>query len=498
MAQRQPSRSFLSIIAPHASANSDRSRQVRRRLLTGKKENEGSHPTDKNITSQRSPQPNSFASLFNNNEQNERSRYEYSRRQEKYSARSENQRNQVRAKDRELDKLSQIAQPKNIPARRSATGKLVDNKQGNNQLVNNQPGKNKRKRKPVSPVVYATRMLILGVGLAVISGTALSFLNALGNVSKKTPANTANASQPEKKTPTLIPLSVQQKTENIALKQQLETIAAKYDGLKLHSYFIDLDQGSFVNINGDGALASASTIKVPILVAFFQAVDQGKIRLDEKLTVEEDDIAKGSGDLQHQSSGYQLTALDTAIKMIVISDNTATNMLIKRLGGMTVLNQLFTSWGLKNTVLQNILPDVEGTNTTSAKDLVNILSQVQQGGLVSMKSRDRIFYIMRATENNTLLPRGLGEGAIIAHKTGYIKSILGDVGMIDMPNGKRYLLGVIVERPPEQKKAVQLIREVSQTIYQSLEQPSPDSMTNNTNNSGNPTSVESMETDDET
>jgi beta-lactamase class A len=70
--------------------------------------------------------------------------------------------------------------------------------------------------------------------------------------------------------------------------------------------------------------------------------------------------------------------------------------------------------------------------------------------------------------------------------------------MIDMPNGKRYLLGVIVERPPEQKKAVQLIREVSQTIYQSLEQPSADSMTNNTNNSGNPTSVESMETDDET
>jgi beta-lactamase class A len=492
VAQRQPSRSFLSIIAPHASANSDRSRQIRRRLLTGKKENEGSHPTDKNITSktipsQRSPQANSFASLFNNNEQNEPSR-----RREKYAAKRENQPNQVRAKDRELDKLSQIAQTKNLPTRRVSTGKLVDNQLVNNKLVSNQPGKNKRKRKPVSPVVYATRMLIVGVGLAVISGTALSFLNALGNVSKKTPNNTAIASQPEKKTPNLISLNAQQKIENTALKQQLETIAAKYEKLKLHSYFIDLDQGSFVNINGEGAIAAASTIKVPILVAFFQAVDQGKIRLDEKLTIAEEDMAKGSGDLQHQSPGYQLTALDTAIKMIVISDNTATNMLIKRLGGMTVLNQLFASWGLKNTVLNNILPDVEGTNTSSAKDLVNILSQVQQGGLVSMKSRDRIFYIMRATENNTLLPRGLGEGAIIAHKTGYIKSILGDVGMIDLPNGKRYLLGVIVERPPEQKKAVQLIREVSQTIYQFLENPS----TNNIDNVDD--SVDLIETDGET
>jgi len=476
VAQRQPSRSFLSIIAPSASANSDRNRQIRRRLLTGKKENEGSRPTDTNITSQRPAQANSFNSLFNNNN-------EPSRRREKYSARLENQPNQVRAKDRELDKLSQIAQPKNLPTRYASTGKLV-----NNKLV-----KSKRKRKQVSPVVYATRMLILGVGLAVISGTVLSFLNALGNVSKKTPANTATASQSEKKAPTLIPLSAQQKTENTALKQQLETIVAKYDDLELHSYFIDLDQGSFVNINGEGAIAAASTIKVPILVAFFQAVDQGKIRLDEKLTIAEDDIAKGSGDLQHQTAGYQLTALDTAIKMIVISDNTATNMLIKRLGGITLLNQLFASWDLKNTVLQNILPDVEGTNTTSAKDLVNVLSQVQQGGLVSMKSRDRIFYIMRATENNTLLPRGLGEGAIIAHKTGYIKSILGDVGIIDMPNGKRYLLGVIVERPPEQKKAVQLIREVSQTIYQFLDQTSTNSTTNNIDDS-----VDLMETDGET
>jgi beta-lactamase class A len=75
-----------------------------------------------------------------------------------------------------------------------------------------------------------------------------------------------------------------------------------------------------------------------ILIALFEAVDTGKVRLDELLTVGRSTITEGSGDLQY-SAGKQITALETANKMITISDNTATNMIIKRLGGIQYLQK---------------------------------------------------------------------------------------------------------------------------------------------------------------
>ena len=234
---------------------------------------------------------------------------------------------------------------------------------------------------------------------------------------------------------------------------------------------IDTDTGAYVDINGDATIAAASTIKLPILVAFFQAVDQGRIKLDDMLTMKEYHVAKGSGDMQFRNPGSQYTALRTARKMIVISDNTATNILIEELGGAEVLNQLFQSWGLKDTVINNSLPDLSGTNTTTPKDLINLISQANQGGLVSLKSRDNLFRIMETTRNDSLLPRGIGRGSVIAHKTGNLKSVLADVGMIDLVNGKRYLLAVLVKRPDNDQDAVDLIRGVSKKTYQYLKSP---------------------------
>jgi hypothetical protein len=74
------------------------------------------------------------------------------------------------------------------------------------------------------------------------------------------------------------------------------------------------------------------------------------------------------------------------------------------------------------------------------------MTRISQGELVSMRSRDRVLDIMRGTVNRSQLPQGLGKGATIAHKTGDIGGLIGDVGLIDMPNGKRYSLTVLVKR----------------------------------------------------
>ena len=334
------------------------------------------------------------------------------------------------------------------------------------------PGKRSAPRS-VPPLVYATRLVILGVGIAVICGTLLSVVNAVSRAStvaaeEQTTAgqnNSADSASAAPATPEVLQLN----QELGALKTQVQVLATENPSLTAGIFLVDLDTGSYLNFNGDTAFSSASTIKLPILVAFFQAVDEGKVQLDQMLTLKSEHIVGGSGEMQDDSPGKKYSALEVAQKMIVVSDNTATNMMIELLGGAEVLNQNFANWGLSTTVLRNKLPDLEGTNTTSPKDLINIIAQVDRGNLVSVKSRDRILQIMRQTKNDSLLPKGLGEGSVIAHKTGNIDTMLADAGMVDLPNGKRYLVAVMVKHSPETEKPAQtLIRDISRMSYRYL------------------------------
>ncbi|NJR52046.1 MAG: serine hydrolase, partial [Leptolyngbyaceae cyanobacterium CSU_1_3] len=251
----------------------------------------------------------------------------------------------------------------------------------------------------------------------------------------------------------------------------IQTLVAQQPQLTTGMMVVDLDTNAYLSLNAATALPCASTIKLPVLVAFFQDVDAGKIRLDELLTMRPDLVATEAGDMQYQPPGSQFTALDIATHMITVSDNTATNLLIDRLGGKDALNQRFQSWGLKTTAIRNLLPDIEGTNTSSPQDLVSLMGLVSNGKLLSIRSRDRLLDIMRRTVTNSLLPSGLGAGATIAHKTGNIGTMTGDVGLVDMPSGKRYLIGVMVKRPRDDERGEELIRQASRLTYQYFSQP---------------------------
>lgn len=331
----------------------------------------------------------------------------------------------------------------------------------------NRPTKRTRRRGS-SPLVYATRLLILGVGIAVLAGTVISVLSSFSRSNGTAEISTEVVESP---TPSPSPavLTLQLNQEMTGLKAEIDKLAAQNSSLTPGVFIVDLDTGGYASVSSDASFAAASTIKVPILVAFFEAVDEGRVRLDQILTLRSEHIAGGSGDLQDQSPGKKLTALEVATKMIEISDNTASNMLIDLLGGAEALNQKFQTWGLTVTEIRNNLPDLKGTNTTSPRELVNLLAQVNQGNLLSVKSRDRLFHIMRQTRNDTLLPRGLAEDAIIAHKTGTINSLSADVGMVDMPNGKRYLVAVMVKYGKNQRTAEKLIRDISRSTYKYLE-----------------------------
>jgi len=394
--------------------------------------------------------------------------------------------NQAQKRDRSLNSVSQRFNPltglgkgrqENKTSRTSQTGGTPPDSVSKTAVRRPQEGikaqsaQDQRKRGsrrsprgPSGPLVYMIRLLILGIGIGAIVGTMLSALNPSTQASVK--ANDRDKSQAQE-TPTSISRATPPPlTQEIPiLKAKIQTLAEQNPKLQPGVFLLDLDTGAYLDWQGSSSFAAASTIKVPILIAFFQDVDAGKIRLDELLTLKPEMIADGSGELQYKTPGSQYSALEVATKMIEISDNTATNMLIGRLGGAQVLNQRFRSWGLTTTEIRNRLPDIAGTNTTTPKELSDVMSMGKQGELVSLKSRDRLLDIMQRTETNSMLPKGLGVGATIAHKTGTIGSLLADVGLVDMPNGKRYIISVMVKRPHSDGSAEELIRQISRTVY---------------------------------
>ncbi len=349
---------------------------------------------------------------------------------------------------------------------------------------------------PAKPVSFVNkfintlfRLSIIGVGIGTIFGTFLAnrdltkplfpkvnlpfmakiFPESQTSENKTVADSTADKKEETNKSTNLVNNLVTEinfSKEESGLKQKLNELTAKYPQLEASIFFVDLDNGVYVNANGIKPLPAASTIKIPVLIAFLQDVDEGKIYLDEELTMTEANRVSGSGGIQYKGVGKKYSAIDVATQMIINSDNAATEMIIERLGGKDQLNERFWEWGLESTMIKNLLPDLEGTNTTSARDLALLLAKVNQGQLISLRSRDRLMDIMTRTKTRTLLPQGIEDGAMIAHKTGDIGKALADAGIIDMPTGKRYVGAVIVTRPHNDPAARTLIQDISGTTYQ--------------------------------
>lgn len=258
------------------------------------------------------------------------------------------------------------------------------------------------------------------------------------------------------------------------LQQRVTALWSKYPSLRSYDagvFVLDLDNGSYLNLQGNKVFPAASIIKLPILMAFLQDVDAGKISLDETLIMTRDVIVGGSGELQDLPPGSKFSALETVNKMITISDNTATNMIIKRMGGLAVLNQRFRDWGLQKTVIRHWLPDLRGTNTTTAKELTDLLGWLDAKKLLSPSSQALAVDVLQRVKNRKLLVAGLGPSATIAHKTGDIGFLLGDAGLVAMPSGKRYLIATLVTSSHDDPAARDYIQAVSRLVYLYLSQP---------------------------
>ncbi len=248
------------------------------------------------------------------------------------------------------------------------------------------------------------------------------------------------------------------------LKKSIQNLAIEYPQLKPHIFIYDYQTSNYVDIHANEMTPVASIIKIPILIELFKSIEANQLTLDNKMYLTDYFRAQGSGSLQFQKEAYY--DIDNLARlMITESDNSATNMIMSAIGGKVDINRAIRLWGLKKSYVSNWLPDLEGENVSTAKEIAIMLYNIDNSSFLSMNSREKIIDYMSNVKNNRLLAQILDENSLIIHKTGDIGKMLGDAGIIYLPNGKRYIIVTLVERPHNSFAAKEFIIAVSKIVY---------------------------------
>lgn len=251
------------------------------------------------------------------------------------------------------------------------------------------------------------------------------------------------------------------------LTNRLKYLSSLYPQLETGIFIWDYNTGRYVDINGDKIFPTASIIKLPVMFQLFRRVEKGLINLNDKINLTDYYVSGGSGSLQYSPLGTKLTYRQLVNKMIQDSDNTATNMLLSSVGGMNELDREIKRWGLKVTSLSNWLPDLDGTNVSTPKEIGTLLYNIGNTNLLSIKTRAEIIEIMSHVKNNRLIQAGLPADTTFIHKTGDIGTMLGDAGVVALPDGRKYIISIMVKRPWNSFAAKEFIVEASKITYNS-------------------------------
>lgn len=206
--------------------------------------------------------------------------------------------------------------------------------------------------------------------------------------------------------------------------------------------------GRSVGVDEDLALPSASLIKVVILVALLREADRGSLSLDEALNVRPEDLVEDSEMLEREELPARVPVRRLAEGMITLSDNAATNLLIRRLG-MDRVNDLARDLGLRSTCLRREMMDVEARargeeNLTSASDMVVLLGEIWRGSSLSPASRVLALELLLGQRIESRVPVALPPDARYAHKTGELEGVENGVGLVLLA-GRTFALAVLVE-----------------------------------------------------
>ena len=223
---------------------------------------------------------------------------------------------------------------------------------------------------------------------------------------------------------------------------------------------------AFFDWRGYEPMVSASVIKVPIMLAALQQVQRGNISLSTHLQVEDREILSDS---RVFASGSRAATLEELLTwMIILSDNTSTNVLIEWLG-MAQVNEFCTTLGLANTSLQRKMLDFAAVeagrnNYTTAQDMRTVFFALWEKRILTEELCATALHILKKQRDTRLLPRYIWEDAVFAHKSGGLDRLSHDAGLVQA-FGKWYYLGVFVQNASHIEGDAVFVGQASRIVF---------------------------------
>jgi beta-lactamase class A len=217
-------------------------------------------------------------------------------------------------------------------------------------------------------------------------------------------------------------------------------------------YAKNLDSGEAIGIRETEPVRTASTIKLAVMAALFDAIARGELQWSERLTITDAEKVAGSGVIESElSSGVQLPLQDVMHLMMALSDNTATNMILERfpadrvnayldrigLGSTRSLRKILGKNGPAGVSAAGKLEKNQkyGLGVSTPRDMVALVERMERGELVSAEASREMIAVMKRCQDTTGIRRPFGELAV-ANKTGALDALRSDVGIVYSKTGR--------------------------------------------------------------
>jgi beta-lactamase class A len=272
-----------------------------------------------------------------------------------------------------------------------------------------------------------------------------------------------------------------------ALRAQIENIESESGAKAIAVALHDAETGFELHYKADRWFHAASTIKVPILLGAFAAINRGELLPHSRvhvrnrfLSVVENvpfrvESGRDANSAVHNAIGKMMRVDELAYHMITTSSNLATNLLLGVIGPDAVnrtLKELDVDDGidLKRGVEDELAFEKGINNMVTADGLLRILVLLSEGKAFSPALSRRMMDILHGQEFNQGIPARLPKGARVAHKTGEISTVAHDAGVVYLPKRKPYVLVILTEWDPEGTGRSRTIAAISHTIYEFLTQ----------------------------
>ncbi|HNS05577.1 MAG TPA: class A beta-lactamase-related serine hydrolase [Candidatus Saccharicenans sp.] len=248
---------------------------------------------------------------------------------------------------------------------------------------------------------------------------------------------------------------------------EIKSIDDQLDGL-LGLAIKDLSTGRTIFVNENEVFPQASSIKIAVLLEVFKQAEEGQLKLDEFINLTPE--AKVGGGLILAYLGYpslKMSIRDLAVLMVVLSDNTATNLLIDRVG-MKNVNSRLKSLGLNQTRLERKMMDVKAAeegreNISTPYEMMTLLEKIYKGQLLSLSYRQEFFNIL-ALPKDSPLQQAAPEGVRVADKPGELEAVRCDSGLVFLKKHP-YIICVMTTYLKSEAEGNATIKQIGQAAF---------------------------------